>query len=84
MIKIRDEGDSDDEYDNISIPFECSIPHKELEKFLKDTQKETEFMGNTNEDLRMFETFSPHTKEERKSGSNQKDINTKFLNQPTV
>jgi hypothetical protein len=35
--KRDNEFDLDDEYDNVSIPFECSLPNKELEAFLKDT-----------------------------------------------
>lgn len=58
--------DIDDDYDNISIPFECSIPNRELEAFLRETHKKDEKENvKQDEDLRHFETFSPNMKMER-------------------
>lgn len=57
--KKPDMEDLDEEYNDISIPFECSIPHKELEAFLRETHKQD---YNEEEYMRHFETFSPNTK----------------------
>lgn len=81
--KIENEVDIDEDYDNISIPFECSIPHRELEAFLKETYtKDLVISEADNEDVKSYETFSPNLKNSRPHCSSQKDINTEFLNQP--
>lgn len=81
--KAVNELDFDDDYGDVSIPFEWSIPNKDLEAFLKDTyNKDTVFSGTGNEDLHLYDTFSPNAKEIRRPGTSQKDINTGFLNQP--
>lgn len=75
------EFDYDEDYENATIPFECSIPNRELESFLKDTIPR-EIEGISTIELQGFDTFSPHIKNENKQMSSQKDINTKFLNKP--
>ena len=79
--KANNEIDLDEEYENVSIPFECSIPHRDLEAFLKETHSK-EGDGLSTLDLKGFDTFSPNTKEGTKQISNQKDINTRLLNRP--
>ena len=75
------EFDYDEDYENISIPFECSIPNKQMESFLKDTiPREAE--GTSTVDLQGFDTFSPHLKEGSRQIPSQKDINTGFLHRP--
>lgn len=64
--KIENEVDLDEDYDNISIPFECSIPNRELEAFLKETYtKDLVISLADNDDVKSYETFSPNLKSTR-------------------
>ncbi|CAI2359773.1 unnamed protein product [Moneuplotes crassus] len=73
--KHNQEFDFDEEYDNVSIPFECSIPQQQMEDFLRDTMQK-DINGSPKIDERAFDTFSPHQKDMGKQASSQKDINT--------
>lgn len=67
----------------MSIPFEWSLPNKEIEAFLKETQQH--ILNNEakyEDDLKSFETFSPNFKDSKRQTSSQKDINTEMLSRP--
>ena len=86
-LNFENEWEFDDDYDNdnMSIPFEWSLPNKEIEAFLKETQQH--IINNEikyDDDLKSFETFSPNFKDSKRQTSSQKDINTELLNRPIM
>lgn len=84
-LNFENECDFEDDYDNMSIPFEWSLPNKEIEAFLKETQQH--IINNEikyDEDLKSFETFSPNFKESKRQTSSQKDINTELISRPIM